>query len=99
MWLIDHLVTFGKAEELLQGLEADSSLLKRLAELMELDGAALCRLRRLVVPAESAQTVVLSWSGCKRPRNTPRWQGGALLAEEAASCAGTICQQARCSAS
>ncbi len=59
VWLIDHLVTFGKAEELLQGLEADSSLLGRLAELMELDGAALRRPQRLARSAKSAQSVVL----------------------------------------
>lgn len=42
VWLVDHLVTFGKAEELLQGLESDPSLLHRLAELMEVDGAVPC---------------------------------------------------------
>lgn len=39
VWLVDHAVTFGRAEELAQGLEADASLLWRLAALMELPGA------------------------------------------------------------
>ena len=38
IWLVDHAVTFGSAGELAQGLEADTSLLQRLAALMELPG-------------------------------------------------------------
>ena len=38
VWLVDHAVTFGSAGELAQGLEADTSLLQRLAALMELPG-------------------------------------------------------------
>ena len=38
IWLVDHAVTFGSARELAEGLEADPSLLQRLAALMELPG-------------------------------------------------------------
>ena len=43
IWLVDHAVTFGSAEELAQGLEADTSLLQRLAALMELPGVPSCQ--------------------------------------------------------
>ena len=43
IWLVDHAVTFGNAEELAQGLRADTSLLQRLAALMELPGVPICQ--------------------------------------------------------
>ncbi|KAK9838164.1 hypothetical protein WJX81_005734 [Elliptochloris bilobata] len=56
IYLVDHAVTFGKAEELAEGLECDPALLQRLAALMELtdsvnngpDGS------QQLVPAENA---------------------------------------------
>ena len=53
IWLVDHAVTFGSAKELAQGLEADTSLLQRLAALMELSGAPCCQLALLLVFIET----------------------------------------------
>ncbi len=55
VWLVDHAVTFGKAEELAQGLEADAGLLRRLAALMELPGK-----QSSALPAPAHKTLTLS---------------------------------------